>query len=66
MSHHLLSGAKRSCGCLVSDTDSRPEHAERNASIRQARQRGRSYASIAGEFGLSTAYVRRVCLGEGA
>jgi hypothetical protein len=65
MSHHLLAGRVRSCGCLVSDTNSRPEHAARNAAIRQARQQGRSYASLASDFGLSREYVRRVCMGEG-
>ncbi len=65
LSNHLLSGQVQSCGCLVHDTNSRPGLALRNAAIRQARQQGRSYASIAAEYGLSPEYVRRVCLGEG-
>ena len=66
MSHHLLKGNTRSCGCLVIDTQSRPELAQRNAAIRQARQQGRSFASIAAEFGLCPERVRRVCMGQGA
>jgi hypothetical protein len=42
MSHHLLPGSVRSCGCLVTDTNGRPELATRNAAIWQARQQGRS------------------------
>jgi hypothetical protein len=66
LSNHLLVGNVRSCGCLVTDTNGRPERGRRNAAIRQARQQGKSYASIAVQFGLSPEYVRRVCNGEGA
>ncbi len=65
MSHHLLTGAKRSCGCLVKDTNSRPELAARNTAIRRCRQQGRTYDSIAGEFALSLQHVHRICLGQG-
>jgi hypothetical protein len=34
MSHHLLAGNTQSCGCLVIDTQSRPEHATRNQAMR--------------------------------
>jgi hypothetical protein len=61
----LLPGKKKSCGCLVTDTNNPPGRAARNAAIRQARQLGRSYDSIAREFGLSRERVRRICMGEG-
>ncbi len=65
MSHHLLTGGTRSCGCLVKDINCRPELAPRNAVIRRCRQQGRSYHSIAVEFRLSLEHVRRICLGQG-
>jgi hypothetical protein len=65
VSNHLLSGKKKSCGCLVTDIHNPPGRVARNVAISQARQLGRSYDNIAREFGLSRERVRRICLGEG-
>jgi hypothetical protein len=65
LSNHLLSGGKKSCGCLAKDINNPPGRATRNAAIRQARQQGRSYDNIALEFGLSREGIRLVCMGKG-
>jgi hypothetical protein len=62
VSNHLLSGGKKSCGCLATDIHNPPGRAARNVAIRQARQEGRSYRNIAAEFGLGRETVRLICI----